>query len=1004
MAEGSSDDVNIRFGASIDDLKSKMGEVTNIFGEVTKRFAIMAAAVAGGAAFKAFIDEANQANVAAEKMARTLGITADEAGVLAVAIDDIAAKMGVEAGPETYTQAFLKFNRALRSSSDELKAYGVDVDAVKNGTKTSNEVFLESLRLFNEFKPGIDQTQYAMKAFGKSVQEVQVLSQLTAKAIEDARKSAQELNLTITAEGMKAAEDYRVAMDNVGDVLQGLKKTIGEGVMPIFTQLASKLAEFGPTLVAGMQAAVETLVVVWESLAAAVTAVWEVVSDVLDLMSAQLKAVFGDDGPGAMEIFKNALRLVQAAFIALRIGVEVVAEVVKSGLALMASSFTAWANIAKAALNLDFAGMKSAWAAGVKEREDILMASANRLMAIGQRGADSLNKALVGAPAAKTPGGAPSDAGKGTRTAKIGDDGAEASAALALMKAKEDAKLALQLEYLRQASSIYEDAYAKNLIDTRSYYEAKKAIELQAIDATLAARRKEMEAAKTQGAGAVKQGDKLKFAAEEQKILGEINVLEAKRNDTVRANAVAYENAERERSDQLNTIRANRAKAGVESEISVERDAIQKKLALRQIGNDEALRLQAALENRSYAATQAALDQKQTLVRGDLAKQAELDAQKEAEENAHQQRLTQIANAGEMERFKGAQQIQDSSQAGFADMMAGIENGTLKVSDAFRNMGKFVEQTMQRLINQKFTEQLFDATGLNEAINQVVGMVSDGVGAIVKRFVLGETQKTAAEKVGASQRGAVRQTETITANSLTALKTEAAVIGEAVEGEAAVAGAATKIAADEGASGASIAATAASAIANIAARAWEVAASVYSALAGIPYVGPFIAPVAAIAATAVVLGFASRISSSEGGEYQVDDDRLNFVHKDETILPRDYAQGLRDLVNSGGLNSLSENMNDMLSTMTDGQPKKSAPAENNWWRVPSSVGAAAAPARASGNNAADVLSSAGVGRGGGDMHVTVQAIDARSVRNLFLENGRAIAEALNEQRRNFNGD
>lgn len=1019
------DDVHVKFGASIDDLKSKLGEVTGIFGEVTKRFAALAAVMAGGAAFKAFVDEANQANIAAEKMSRTLGITADEAGVLAVAIDDIASKMGVEAGPETYTAAFLKFNRALASSSDELKALGVDVDAVKNGTKSSNEVFLESLQLFNEYKPGIDQTQFAMKAFGKSVQEVQVLSQLNAKALEDARKAASDLNLTITAEGVKAAEDYRVAVDNVGDVLQGVRKTIGEAVMPMLSSLASSFAELGPSIVEGTKAAIETFVAVWKELVAALQAGWSVVQEILSLLRSGWEAFFGSDGPGAMEIFKNALRIVHAAFVAFRIGVEVVVEAVKTGIEIMKSSFSTWAEIARAALHLDFAGAKAAWQAGLAEREAILAASAQRMIAIGQKGGQDLNNALVGGGGggAKAPAGS-SASGGDKKTPGSGDSG---GADLALMQAKQQAALALQMEYLRQAGSIYDDAYAKNLISTKQFYDAKLAVELQGVDATIAAKKKEADAAAKSAGGAVKGADKAKFLAEEAKLVGEINVLEAKRTDVVRANASAYAQAEQQRLDEINSIKASAALQGAEAEVSTERQALQQKLSLRQVSVNQALELERALEAKRYEAVQTGLAQRQELVRGDAAKQAALDAEMEAAAREHQSRLTGITQAAEQERLKGSQQINEQAQAGFAQMIGHLVDGTLSVKDAFKGMGQFIAQTMQNLIAQRFTEQLFNAAGVNELINGIVGAVSDGVGAIVKTFIKGEAQKTAAEKVGSAQRTAVRQTDTMTANTLTALKTEAAVTGEIIEGEAAVAGAATKIAADETASGASIAATAASAIANIAAKAWEVAASVYSALAGIPYVGPFIAPVAAIAATAVVLGFVGRIASSEGGEMNVPEDRLNFVHKNETILPAPFAAGLRELVGQGSIGQLKEGMSNILDTLAPqgstargepgafgadmaspdgpgfawGLPGEQAEGSDGW-----SLPADPLPSIQGGATDAKPASEGGPPQGAkreGDVHLHVQAIDGQSVKKLFMDHGPALARSLQNQRRNLKG-
>ncbi|HLK07520.1 MAG TPA: phage tail tape measure C-terminal domain-containing protein [Candidatus Angelobacter sp.] len=78
-------------------------------------------------------------------------------------------------------------------------------------------------------------------------------------------------------------------------------------------------------------------------------------------------------------------------------------------------------------------------------------------------------------------------------------------------------------------------------------------------------------------------------------------------------------------------------------------------------------------------------------------------------------------------------------------------------------------------------------------------------------------------------------------------------------------------------------------------------ANAYAAHAALPVV----AAAMAVAAGAVVRSFAVPIAavgakSSAGGDWQVDTDRLNFVHKDETILPAGIAGKLRSMVESGG--------------------------------------------------------------------------------------------------------
>lgn len=79
------------------------------------------------------------------------------------------------------------------------------------------------------------------------------------------------------------------------------------------------------------------------------------------------------------------------------------------------------------------------------------------------------------------------------------------------------------------------------------------------------------------------------------------------------------------------------------------------------------------------------------------------------------------------------------------------------------------------------------------------------------------------------------------------------------------------------------------------------AASAFSALAGIPIIGPALAVGASIAAGAAVLALASRVVSAEGGFERVPMDNMPAVlHKDEQVLPAEYAEGLRGLVSRGG--------------------------------------------------------------------------------------------------------
>ena len=72
------------------------------------------------------------------------------------------------------------------------------------------------------------------------------------------------------------------------------------------------------------------------------------------------------------------------------------------------------------------------------------------------------------------------------------------------------------------------------------------------------------------------------------------------------------------------------------------------------------------------------------------------------------------------------------------------------------------------------------------------------------------------------------------------------------------------------------------------------ASGAYNAMVGIPYIGPFIAPVAAAVAFAGTMAFA------EGGWDQVPADQVAMIHKNEMILPAHIANPLRESLQGGG--------------------------------------------------------------------------------------------------------
>lgn len=176
--------------------------------------------------------------------------------------------------------------------------------------------------------------------------------------------------------------------------------------------------------------------------------------------------------------------------------------------------------------------------------------------------------------------------------------------------------------------------------------------------------------------------------------------------------------------------------------------------------------------------------------------------------------------------------------------------------------------------------------------DKMLSPISSAIGTSVNSVIAGtQTSRQAVANMGQS----------IIASyvSMAAQSAEKWLAGELAKTAATEAGAATRTATEQAAAAEGKAAGAASGFTQIMQNAYKSASGAYSAVVGIPYVGPVLAPIAAAAAFAAVAAFGGSIASAAGG-YEVPHDMLAYVHKDEKILPARFSAGLERLVNGDG--------------------------------------------------------------------------------------------------------
>ena len=413
-------DVNFKFGADISELTSKMSEVQSKmkesfsgisegFDKIGKGMLAFSAALAGGAAFKEMISKTIEMSSEANKLGHALGISATEASTLAVALDDI------HSSTEQYLGIAGRLQRQVKANEQGLNDFGLKTRDSTGALKGQRELMMESMSLLNRYAEGSERNQAAMKLFGGRVGDITQLLKLNNEVMEAALKKQEELGMTVTPNNIVAMKEYKDMLNDVHDVFNAVQKVIGDVIIPRLTAMGKWFAEQGPNAVKLMAEAMRTWLLLMDTLGDSVSAVGSVIMDVFRAIGAAINSVFGSGGSGvtALEFVVNVFKVVQIAIVGFRVAFELAFIVINNLLLQSMSWFNRFAEVIKAAFNLDWDGVKSAWKKGDSEIEDINQQMLNELVASSGKAKDDID-AIVMRPISTSA----SDKGAGTEKAK----------------------------------------------------------------------------------------------------------------------------------------------------------------------------------------------------------------------------------------------------------------------------------------------------------------------------------------------------------------------------------------------------------------------------------------------------------------------------------------------------------------------------------------------------------------------------------------------------------
>ncbi len=550
---------------------------------------------------------------------------------------------------------------------------GIETRTASGELKNGQQLMESAIKVLAKYKEGTDRNMAAADMFGPKVGNINKLLKLNAEVLDAAAKKQDELNLKVGVESVARAEEYRQSMNDVSDVMMGLKKTIGDAIMPILSDLGRWFAEIGPT---------------------------------------------------AIYILKAAIGILASAFWGLRQVVVIVFQVIKAAILTTIEPIIAVVEAVTKAIRGDFQGaaadlqdipnrVAGAWKNAGSEIMDSAEATRNRLSQLFD---------------AETTIKAPKAEGLDYKDPNKSDKSGMARAALA--KAEMEAANDVLQDQLKRAQSLYDDAYQNNIISIHEYFEAKATIEQKSMDSSIDMKKKEIaaiatEQAKAEGKG-TPEGEKeaLKFKALNVKLTSDLIILEAHRAESATRNATLELQAEEKLAKDKQSLIIDNAEKTSSRLVEQEQIEADKLATMGLITQEELIAKEMEFENRKYEIARNAAQERLALEENtsrDPKAVAALNQQLEQLEQQHQLEMHKMKAKASIEDKRNITDAYKSMQSGFQNVISGVLKGTMTISQAIRGMAMAVIDALVGMVAKMAAEWI---------MKHIIMMVGSKVAAI----------------------------------------------------------------------------------------------------------------------------------------------------------------------------------------------------------------------------------------------------------------------------------
>lgn len=765
-----------KMNSVFDSLK---GKIEGLRGQL----AFVASIAVGGRWLKGAADDSAAVTIEHIKLAAQLGISTSAVQVFDMAIGDAHGTI------EDLKSAHAKINQTLLTNEDAFKKLGVATRDGNGNFRSTMEIMVDTNAALLKFKEGTDRNIEGAKIYSKQWLELSHVINLTQQMFDEATVDAQRFGLVIGQESVENAKAYEKSMGDVSDITTGLKKAIGDALMPVLTQ-------FGE----------------WFAVVA----------------------------PAAITITKGAIGGLVSVFWGLKMAVETVIEVIIWQIEKLSTMTATLVTMTMRALQGDWSGAQAAWDLGQNKLYELTQKHMGKII----DRAESTKKKIWELFASPTPvasGNGATATSEGGEKKPTKSRAGDWEARLQEMKdafAQEQVAQNQAHEFSKQA----ERDYWRNILDTvkmsqeerravfNKYIAVEKDLQKTNFDQQISDLKDMLTAA---AAGGV---ERIRVAGEIAAAMGKQYGLESQQYKQALADMRAAAKDHQAQMLQLEEMARERRKAEQLSQIELQRLTLDQQLAMGDINNMQRLAQLSILKEQEYQIElQAAMDRAALIDQDSVAYQQAMD------------KVLEIKRKHELDKKGIENEMAKQNKADYDAMFEPVSNA---FSQSIRGM---IQGT-----------QAFRDVTRNALLNVAGEFATIGV-RMLMQWISNQARMTMATAVGSQTR--------------VGIETAAAAQSSALSGQ--------------------------STLVSIMNDAYEAMAGAYAAIAGIPYIGPFLAPVVAAGAFATVAGLAGSVMSAEGGfDIPGGVNPMTQLHEREMVLPAQHADVIRGLSEGSGTGTI----------------------------------------------------------------------------------------------------